>query len=378
MTTMGRHRIIVLMAVGAFVLALGKWGVDSGRTEIPLTRGQQVEQCGSCHQREFENWRIGPHSHSYTMLIDHLSDIQDSTLFPREYEYFVLNKLPTCLGCHTGENLFETVLSDEELAGAHGGLSLALIRQDSSSWHTGVDCLTCHGQHDRVLARDTYVAGNPQVACAPVAKKGFLSNASCNPCHIYEEKAIRRNIELYGFKGETSCLRCHQEYDSDGRGTHYFFWRHDDEAGKQRPTRYSGVFDDLVLTVETRGDREVIRLSWQNSVMPHGFSECGEVMLVVSVASSESIHFLDTVVRLNRKIYHDAELAHVFPEGKVPGQVGHTFEMFDGPIVEVYPVPDVLTGPYSVSLTGKVKAQYWAYDKLGKVVFEDHIIVKGQ
>jgi len=255
---------------------------------------------------------------------------------------------------------------------------IAKAREDRASWVTGTDCMTCHVANNSVVTRPEFEGrnSNPDVSiyCNPIGSKFYSTNLNCVSCHIYETHTIIDNTKKGIISGETNCLKCHQEYDAQGKGTHYFFWRHDDESGKVRDKPLSGVFEGVMLELEEEEGRVVLNFEWKNTISPHSFSECGEVVLDIEVLSQTGEVIFTATERLNRKKFHDQDLKPLFVDKDIPGTDGYTFEIFDPPLNKSYLLPvKTMEEVKGAKLIGYQKAQYWSSDKLAHKVYDEEI-----
>lgn len=346
--------------------------------EVTLSRPQQVEKCGSCHTQAFENWKKGPHANAYKMLRAHDAYIDSSKNFPPSYNAFVEASMePICASCHTGKNIFET-----NFAGVDHQAAVSLVTkgtfprsseqaytrdlQSESDVTTGVDCLTCHVQGERVVTNAHSKASEDS---GLIKSKLFSDNLSCFSCHHHQVSTMKELVAAKTLDQEKSCVQCHQEYDASGKGTHYFYWRNDPK-GKKRPDRLE-IFESVSVEAVV-GRRSSLKVTWTNTGTPHGYSECGEAKSVVTAVLKNGKRRVLAEMLLNRKNFFDG-IDKMPPHFKA-GRNGDEFVYRSGrePVV-------VAIDPRQIDhvvLTGWVKPQYWSDAKEFLQVYERRIDLK--
>jgi|CXWL01.1.fsa_nt_gi hypothetical protein len=344
--------------------------------ETALSRPQQVEKCGSCHAQAFENWKKGPHANSYKMLRAHDAYIDSSNNFPPSYNAFVeANMEPICASCHTGQNIFETnfdgvdhqapvnLIAREKFPRSIEQAYTRDLKSEPDT-ATGVDCLTCHVLGERVVTNaDSKVSDDSGL----LKSKLFSDNASCFSCHHHQVSTMKELVAAKALDQEKSCVQCHQEYDADGKGTHYLYWRNDPKD-KKRPARLQ-IFESVGLEETAVGGRPSLKVSWTNTGTPHGYSECGEARSVVTALLKNGKTKVLAELLLNRKNFFDA-IEKMPPHFKA-GQNGDEFVYMHGrePVVAAVDPRQV----DRVLLTGWVKPQYWSHEKEFVQVYERRI-----
>lgn len=331
--------------------------IDSNDTRIV-----QVEKCGSCHKDVYENWKMDGHSNAYLSLENFYEHVEVSKHFPEGYSgYLKESNEMICITCHTGQNLFET-----NFKGVNHKLSPHSIVRDSmpkvfeqalgrevnnrNELLTGVDCLTCHVQGDQVVSNFNSTYGEEN---GVIKSRFFSSNQNCYSCHHHQVSTMNDLIVKKQIPYEISCINCHQEYDSENKGTHYFYWRNDHDS-KKRPDRLN-IFDCVNINILKGSNRTEMIFEWTNKIMPHGFSECGEAKCVVIAFYKGGNSKVLVQQYLNRKKFFDQfEVASHFRIGVS----GDQFE-FNKPIVQKVEVFNYQRID-SILVQGWVKPQYWS------------------
>lgn len=335
-----------------------------------LTREQQVKTCAGCHQKEYENEMKGPHANAFIKLHEHI--MADWSSQP-EYKYY-LDQVYTkdtnsiCKACHALPNLYETFLNvpnqnEDSLLAFIKTFKVPTVSRKinaKDNLMTGVDCLTCHYDGKNVITNAGFqlkdTAGCPSY-CSPVGSKLFSSNNNCIVCHVEE---ARETIQLPGVvSAETSCIKCHQEYDPSGKATHYTYWQAD-EKDKPKPGRLI-VFDDISATYNAK-KKEVV-IEWKNTKVPHPLTMCTETLAAFEVVDEKNKTLGKGELRLNRRELHKETLEPYYAPKPVPGINGLDIPL-DGTTLRC--VISNINAPAGTALklkiTGGHKEQYWLPD----------------
>lgn len=335
-----------------------------------LTRQQQNEKCGSCHKEIYENEKNGPHANAYKMLSSHFDFIESPAYDFDGYRHFLEFNKKDCESCHAAQNLYEDVFkSFDDTSYSHIDfykphamfVSLRSIEERS----TGVDCMTCHYNGQRVVTSADFKPSNTgecPTFCRPVASKLFSSNLNCYPCHAEQVG----DLEKLGSVSGTSktCASCHSETNTAGKYTHYTYWAHNPED-KKLPERLN-IFNDIRASRNTKTG--CIEFFWLNNSLPHITSVCTELVAFVAVKYGGAVVAKDTI-RLNRKTQHERELAQFVPSG-FPGIYGKEFKGLNDTIKSKISLrPNASLENYSVSILGIKKEQYWLNDSISSIYF---------
>jgi|GEM_PF-5908100 len=364
---------------------------DSIQYTHPINLGDTTErllavlECASCHPAAYEGWREGPHAASYVKLIESYQIIQESGHYPKEYAEWTKSNLEVCFSCHASQNVFETRLSgidsveDQNRISHHSFpeyMKMALPRPERNSWSTGTDCFTCHYNGDRIITRADFKPSEEakmmEGYCDPMPTSFFNSNYNCVSCHSMQVESTMRFIGS-GLANplkdkRTNCLSCHQEYDSKGKSSHYFYWRHDDPEKHKRSKIKGGIFQDLKTSISRKDDPTLI-IEWANLRYPHNFSECGEIAVFIQVKDVKGNPQLATEVRLNRKEFHDPTLREQMNGVDPPGVLGYPFNPGTQPLLKKVKLPEQSLRSGTIELVAIDKGQYWANDAIGDTIW---------
>lgn len=347
-------------------------------------RVKAVKQCGSCHQQAYQNWSDGPHAHSYRSMRKLYESAQDSIVgyFPRSYGKWIHQNMRVCFQCHATENLYETNFKGVELEADLGRVNDTVFpnlhqmgkpRTDPKTFTTGVDCFTCHYNGERVITGASFKPDPAKTQmpgyCNPLPTPFFTTNTNCVTCHHFAASTQQANLDRGMHFEETNCIRCHQAYDSKGKGTHFYQWRFADHRRHPESHAKGGLFESLRVHVE-KGESSRLTLDWANTISPHGLTECGEVVLEIVVQDQGGKQVLKESIRLNRKAVHDTILREQLLGEEPPGVVGYPFDPSDPPIHEVFTLKgkDIRSG--RILLTAIDKGQYWGDDRIGVEVYK--------
>jgi len=345
------------------------------------------QQCGSCHQKEYENWSDGPHAYTYRSMRKLYETASDSTagLFPRSYGKWIHLNMSVCFQCHAPENLYETNFKGVEYAQNAAQINentfpdlhkMGKPRTDPLTFTTGVDCYTCHYNGERVITGPDFKADGAKAQmpgyCNPLPTPFFTTNTNCVTCHTFAHETQEANLAK-GLKfEETNCIRCHQEYDAHGKGTHFEDWRFADRKRHPQPDVKGGLFESMKIKV-LPGTQARLAVDWANTVSPHGLTECGEIVLQIAVQDAAGRRVLQKEIRLNRKAQHDEHLRKQLMGEEPPGIVGYPFDPSDPAIHEVWELEGKNIRGGKIMLTAIDKAQYWGDDRIGVEIYKKEI-----
>lgn len=361
-------------------------GQNIDSSEEQVDRVKAIQKCATCHQEEYKNWLMGPHANTYKSLVEHLDYIDTSENFSDEYKKLVSSTFSTnCIRCHTGQNLYETVFKglDNEMDERRFSENFypnmyknyPLIRKGKySSFNTGVDCLTCHKSGDKIVTNDSYVAKNKSENknnCDLIASKFFSTNTNCTTCHSTEVSSMKKLVSEGHLDTEINCNSCHMEYNTQGKPTHYFYWKHD-APGKKRPEKLS-MFSDIYAVLRSTNSGQILFFHWGNNYIPHDISACGEVVANVEVRDKNGKLLLEFSKVVNQKTHmiQVNKNVKIFEEGVC----GTPLNWTDKPIEVTIPIKSSLKGG-KIIIRGMSKPQYWSNKKELKEVFRKEIQIK--
>lgn len=343
-----------------------------------LTREAQVEKCGSCHKSVYENWKIGPHANAYAKLEEHIMITDSSKHFPQGYNQYVRASMEkVCATCHTGKNIFET-----NFAGIPHTMQAANLNRDSfphafaqatcrdlgnkAALLTGVDCMTCHVQKDQVVTNEHSKCSD---TTGVIKSKLFSANMSCNSCHFHQVNTMKELVQKKILTTEISCVNCHQEYDAANKGTHYFYSRNEHNS-KKRPDHLK-IFECVKITVVPTPGGHSLKFDWTNTIMPHGYSECGDAKCVIAAVYKNKREKIILEQKINRKDFFDARKE--FPIHFHTGENGNNF-VYQTPILKEQDLKDYRQIDHFI-IRGLVKPQYWSTDEEFKEIYRRAVSV---
>ncbi len=371
--------VLVILPIAAIVMNCSPSITKEERKhyiDTTLERLAQIEKCASCHKEAFENWKIGPHANAFIKLEEHDLLVDTSNNFPKEYNSNIESIMKdVCISCHTGQNIYET-----NFKGVSHNCSFFAINKDSfpnafkqaisrdisrrEQLISGVDCITCHAQNGKVV---TNINSEASDTLGLIKSKLFSSNANCFSCHHHQVSTMQDLVKVGKLTNEISCVSCHQEYTGKGNGTHYFYWRNDHKS-KNRPSRLN-IFECAKIEITNKDGAKNLKFNWTNTLMPHGYSECGEAKCVVKAILKNGSEKIMLKQLLNRKDFFD-KIDKMSSHFKV-GENGNEF-LYKSPIVK-----EVLLKNYSsikyFKIEGYVKPQYWSTNKEFIQVFSKEV-----
>jgi hypothetical protein len=329
-----------------------------------LSRADQVLKCASCHKAEFDNEMKGPHANAYKMLLLHKAFVNSDRYECSFWTRHVNIDFKDCMTCHTPANLFQTVLYDKE-NNTDALVKRLLVkapapkkRDDTTSRVTSIDCISCHydGNDMKSLKHinSPFDANADSQTVAVIAK----NNLVCYPCHNDEINTINARLAI-NYTGTTQCTSCHQEYDKTGKGTHYFYWRHDPKEKTNKTLIH--LMDDFHLNI--LNDKPTGEITWVNTTIPHNMSPIIELLLKCEVLDKDS-HLLGAkTIRINRKSEFDTLMYAQLDSNYLYGIQGDAASLTGTAAKYTLPIkktrqPDM----FKISLFQK--AQYWFPDSL--------------
>lgn len=363
---------VVLVAVLIMPKLMGDEANGLPENFNALSREQQVLVCAGCHQEQHANELLGPHANAHTMLEAHFADVNSEAYAHRFYTDFV-NKVGhvECVRCHATENLFENwfeSLNQTEGMGilnAEGRLRFPNVRTDSTSYRTGVDCLTCHYDGKRVVAGEHFrpTGGmDPLSSCMPATSALLSSDKSCLPCHA-SNMADLDNIYFPGAENGLRCMDCHGETDSHGKSTHYTYWRND-PAGKRENEKLSKFYRPA--SAELKEGKVLVR--WRNDHLPHRIGECPEMVVNMRVTDGSGSVYGSGELRFNLKDFHDGRMLGAFGGATLPGLQGISPLMGEtDTVIEIGLQGDWDNSTLRLEVSGLSKPHYWTHDSVGIV-----------
>ena len=343
---------------------------------LKLSRTEQVQKCGTCHKQEFENENLGPHTNAYKKLQEHRSFV-NSPLYNCDFYMRRVNRdFENCAGCHAPQNLWQTMLYDTLKDQNKIVKRLSEIEHPMPKSRTGealratsIDCFSCHYDGENMVSLKHVKTADDTIAAKQTVAAITANNISCFPCHadiirsINPEFAIRKT-------GSVQCSSCHQEMDANGKGTHYYFWKHN-PAGKIKPD-LSSLLDDWSFHVEP--GKKSGELTWLNNTMPHKMSDGPELIFQCEVLDKDSNLLGSRTVRLNNKEQFDKEMYNQVEQHNLYGENGEQVSLEGQPSKFSVKLKKASASIFKITLIDK--AQYWFPDSLGTVTLVKSYPVK--
>ena len=335
-----------------------------------LSRKEQIKKCGECHKTEYENELAGPHAIAHNALTAHKEFVNSSAYTCAFYTKYVNARYGfICASCHATENLFQNRFKGFENADS---LSSALLsckypalkaRADSNSRVTGVDCITCHFDGKGVLSTNEKYKQVSSAACNPEYSSFFKGiNMTCYPCHYDEVKTLNLTVEKNKLVKMT-CNNCHLEQDSKGKGTHYYYWTHNnlDQSNKV----FAQMLNDFSFGLVAGNTN--LQVKWVNKSIMHILGLCPEMILKIDVMNKDSVVLGKTVLRLNRKKEFDVIYENM-DKNILGGAVGEGFPEYGEERLYSFPVKNSGSAKM-IKIEVLKKEQYWFPDSLGITTF---------
>lgn len=376
-----KHWIIIsVIAITAGILSqcsnLGKppaqIGLYTSKQFNALNREQQIMTCAGCHPSQYENEQLGPHAHSYHAL-EELDAYQAHPDYHLDFYAAFVGKSRDvqCMGCHSPENLFSAFYShhltapDSLIASWHKEKPKLPIPRTSGQ-HTGVDCLTCHYDGHQVITSGGFTPSSgisPEQSCSPKPSAFFSSDYSCYSCHSVSFEGREAPSALATTRPEDrehSCIGCHQQYDANGKGTHYYYWKHN-PADRPNPPHLAQFFAPCAAIRKA----DSVEVKWMNSLMPHPMSRAPEWFLDIALTDSTGTELDRQRVYINRKEEHDRTVRRNFGASVLPGAFGFDPVLGDTLTVTFLRQKGWLARGLWISTGAYSKSQYWHHDSIG-------------
>ena len=332
-----------------------------------LSRQQQIQECAKCHKSEYENELIGPHHSSYSMVQKHKAYIHNpkyESVFYAKYVDKAENE--SCLHCHAADNIYQTyyaayLTNPDSLIDIWKQNKSKLPSQQAGDYTTGVDCMTCHYDGSSVVTNASFKSTTSSPSyCSPKGSKLFSSDYNCIACHITGMTADH-SIYTNPTPPNTSCVSCHQEYDANGKGTHYYYWRYD-PASKPKPATLTAFYPPYKAVLKPG---KVVAY-WQNTSMPHLMGEADEFVMEFKVVDKNNKVWGSKKVYFNCKDFHDKSMVQNFGGNVLPGVSGLNPGYKQAPtIVDIPLAKNAPLNQLSLKFNAFNKPQYWLNDSTG-------------
>ncbi len=349
-----------------------------------LSRAEKLEKCISCHNTAHENEKIGPHANAFLSLMHHQEEVNRTDYKETTYTHFVNESISSqCVSCHSTQNLFESnykgleFITDLKNINSESHPSYYANNQariDSSTWITGIDCITCHYTPNNIIASASFVE-KPEDRklidyCFPKASMFLSSDIFCSACHKDNYNESNELMRLGLVSEKQTCNSCHQEY-KNGKGTHYLFWRKDPKE------KINLAYNNMILNgfnATLYGDKVII--DWTNNSMPHKIGKCRDFVTLITISDNNGRTILYDTIRLNRREEHALDMvAHFGNSYQLPGINGIKFEPFADTVKHLITLPKKFKTPLTLTVAALNKSRYWADDSTGDLMAQKTIIL---
>lgn len=338
-----------------------------------LPREKQLAKCAECHKKEYDNEKIGPHANAYLMLMAHKQFVNSNSYSSTLYKHRIKMHIQDCMACHSPQDLYQTILND-----SIGGID-AIVKQltlptlpkrriDSVTRYTGVDCFTCHYNGEDMMLLPT-IAMDKSISASSMTLKDIVKiNTTCYSCHLDVTDRFDASIAIKK-TGTFNCVKCHQEYDSKNKGTHYYYWRHD--SAEKTNYNLASLLNDFQLNIE-KGKAKV---TWNNTSMPHTLPIATEMIFHIDVMTADSNLLGTGVLRVNRKTDFDKSMYEELGKNYLEGTVGQDVSLNNFVAGIDFDVKNAARA-HTYRITLKNKAQYWFPDSLATTVAVQQFLIQ--
>lgn len=333
-----------------------------------LSRKEQLLQCKSCHPTQFENERIGPHAQAYDYLKEHVAFVNSDSYDCDFYTDHVNEAYWMCKSCHAPQNLHETFLFDSMQNTSATLAKLMALRnprplaRKDSELITGIDCMACHVKGNEMVSLKPSLTKEDSLVEKQTREVIVRNNLVCFSCHAEVVRSIDPAIAIRK-TGVVRCVKCHQEYDAKGKGTHYYFWQHEAE-GKTNP-KVEKILTDF--TYSYLPENNVVKVTWTNTNIPHLISSGPEMIWIYKLTDLKGALIAQDTLRVNKKKEFDEVMYRNMNQNYHRGVHGIDVPLDGKPLtVSISVKPG--TKPSAIEVTVMHKSQYWFPDSLGSVL----------
>ena len=182
----------------------------SSETFQKLSRAQQLDKCATCHQQIFDNEKRGPHAFSFQSITQHKAFVNSKQYDCDFYTQHVNRSFEHCLGCHTPQNLYQTVLNPAQYKSGTMVDSLLhiehprpLTRERAGGQLTGIDCMSCHFDGQQMVSLKHIPTKDDSIASKQTVQQLTKNNLNCYLCHFDAVRNFNPDIAIK--KPEPQC-----------------------------------------------------------------------------------------------------------------------------------------------------------------------------
>lgn len=340
----------------------------SSGTYQSKSRQEQVQQCQSCHAAVFENESKGAHAQAFTYLKQHVAYVNGPVYDCAFYTDHVNEAYWMCKSCHAPKNLYETFLFDSLQNPKATLAKLMSIRNPrpaaraDAELSTGIDCMSCHVKGNEIVSHKTVFTAQDSFVQHQTPEVVTSNNLLCFSCHAEVVRSINPTIAIQR-TGVVRCVKCHQEYDAQGKGTHYYFWQHE-APGKSNP-KVDKILHDFTYAYSAAS--KAVHIVWTNTTIPHQISSGPEMVWIYRVLSQQGSVLTTDTFRVNKKKEFDIVMYRNMNNNYHRGVQGIDVPLDGSPHHISIPLPKGQQ-PAAVQVVFMHKSQYWFPDSLASVL----------
>lgn len=181
------------------------WEIAIPNQEIPegLT-SLSAEQCGTCHQEHYKEWKYSTHSHAWT-------DLQFQAELKKESSPFM------CFNCHIPLQNQQRYIIEGLIEGdIYQPVKKINPQYDKTLQSEGINCASCHVRNNAIIGP----TGTVKAPHKTIKDITFLSEQLCISCH--NATAVITTTLACSFEtgdewkagpyfGKKNCITCHME-----------------------------------------------------------------------------------------------------------------------------------------------------------------------
>jgi hypothetical protein len=332
-----------------------------GGGPVDRARWAAIKRCGSCHPREYKNWAAGPHAAAHETVIRGTKMMAEESFTAKNEEWNIFPKRACCT-CHCSrKNVFDDQISPDWKPGQPFTYKPLCLDEGEEVQTSGIDCLTCHAQGDKILAmpqtpeRDAlppiHTVKGEGPRCDIVRSDAFAHINACVGCH-WDVDAYQAKFDEGGGKEfpYLHCDECHMQRDEGGRYTHLYYFKGERQKNVLKP-----AFERLQASIIAHEQGRALRLLWVNDFLPHHMLHATPMIyqLVVDVSDPAGGVGFSTELRFYSKHFRN-NLTPKKIRGMNPTGELINFRMGDR-LERIYPLPMSLGARGTITLTVRDK-----------------------